>query len=123
VAQSTAAGQHGPLVRTASRVAMLAMEVPEAMRAGDWPEQRRIRGDLDDAVARLRALLEGLPEALATAGGDVVAAGEASVGAVTSTPRNSEPGLAAARRAAGEASAAFERLTRELDEAGTGSES
>ncbi|MPZ22213.1 MAG: hypothetical protein GEU28_01405 [Dehalococcoidia bacterium] len=114
-AQSVATGPHGRLLRLVSRIAMLTIEVPAAMRAGDWPEQRRLRGDLDEALARLVDLRGAAPPA-ALAGLDrLAAAGDSVVRAIVATPRGSREALADARRSSGVAVGAVEDLSLLLD--------
>ena len=121
LAQSVAVGPHGKLVRLVSRIAMLTIEVPSAMRAADWPEQRRIRGDLDDALARLREEKPSDRPGLHDKLDALVRAGERSVAAILMTPRGSSAALEKARAASIEAVAAADAITSLLEESGTAS--
>jgi hypothetical protein len=111
-AQSTASGPHGPLIRLVSRIAMLTLEVPAAMKAGDWPEQRRIRGDLDEAAERLSN--RQIPDFVKQPISELRAAGLRSVKAIVSTPRDDPGRVDQARWASVAAVAAVEKITSAL---------
>jgi hypothetical protein len=118
LAQSLAVGPHGKLIRLVSRIAMLTIEVPAAMREGDWPEQRRIRGDLDEALARLRHdERPNLPEIQGDLG-RLAGAGERSIAAILTTPRGSPAAVESARAASSDAVSAAEAITRLLEGSG-----
>jgi hypothetical protein len=122
LAQSVASGPHGKLVRLVSRIAMLTLEVPAAMRSNDWPEQRRIRGDLDEALARLRdARTPDLPS-LDGKLAELTRAGEGTIASILKTPRGSVAALEEARAASSQAVQLAESITALLNESGAGSQ-
>ncbi|MEX2236629.1 MAG: hypothetical protein WEB00_03720 [Dehalococcoidia bacterium] len=121
LAQSLSGGRHGKILRLISRIAMLTIEVPEAMKGGDWPEQRRLRGDLDEALARLVDFASALPAALGPELSALVEAGHGAVRAILITPRGSTGAVALARASSSAAVAAADRIREALDE-GSGGE-
>jgi hypothetical protein len=115
IAQSAATGLHGKLIRLVSRIAMLILEVPAAMRSNDWPEQRRIRGDLDEALLRLRESVHTAPPATSSDLQTLLAVGSRAVAAIVITPRGSERAIEEARSAAADAELIADSLTKLLD--------
>lgn len=118
LAQSVAVGPNGRLIRLVSRIAMLTIEVPAAMRASDWPEQRRIRGDLDEALARLREHQKQEESSIPAEVGPLVDAGQRVIGALVMTPRGSKWALEQARAASADAVHAAEAITAVLGRSG-----
>ena len=114
IAQSSATGHHGKLIRLVSRIAMLTLEVPAAMRSKDWPEQRRIRGDLDEALLRLRENAATAPPEAISGLQSLADAGNRTIAAIVVTPRGSEEALKEARSAAAYAERLADSLTKLL---------
>jgi hypothetical protein len=117
LAQSISVGPNGRLIRLVSRIAMLTIEAPAAMKASDWPEQRRIRGDLDEAIARL-AEFDNPDPAVNSEVESLLAAGRAMVSAIVTTPRGTPSAIEQARSASAEAVRAAEAITALLDQPG-----
>lgn len=118
LAQSVAVGPHGKLVRLVSRIAMLTIEIPAAMRSTDWPEQRRIRGDLDEAIARLRNEKHEEPAELQQPLEQLTSAGDDAIAAILMTPRGSPAAVEKARAASARAVAAADAIAALLNQSG-----
>lgn len=118
LAQSVAVGPHGKLVRLVSRIAMLTIEIPAAMRSTDWPEQRRIRGDLDEAIARLRNEKRDEPAELQQQLEQLTSAGDDAIAAILMTPRGSPAAVEKARAASARAVAAADAIAALLNQSG-----